>query len=116
VDEIVSIYEQPNELTGQDLEFMEKYRQELGRIFCRRCEYCQPCPNGVMITSAMGYRIVARRMSPQVSVEFLKIPMESTQFCDGCGVCMERCPYNLNIPEILKKNYDLFEAHRAKSF
>jgi uncharacterized protein len=114
VDEIVSIYDCPNEVTGEDLERMEKYRQELGRVFCRRCEYCQPCPNGVVITAAMGYPIVASRMSPQVSVVFLKIPMESIQNCTECGVCIEKCPYELPIPELLKKNYDLFEAHRAQ--
>ena len=114
VDEIVSIYDCPNEVTGEDLERMEKYRQELGRVFCRRCEYCQPCPNGVVITPAMGYPIVASRMSPEVSVEFLKIPMQSIEKCTECGICIERCPYELPIPELLKKNYDLFEAHRAQ--
>lgn len=114
VDEIVSIYDRQNEITDEDWESMEKYRQELGRKFCRRCEYCQPCPNGVIITPAMGYPIVASRMSPEVSVEFLKIPMESVQNCTECGTCIERCPYELPIPELLKKNYDLFEAHRAQ--
>ena len=114
VDEIVSIYDCPNEVTGEDLERMEKYRQELGRKFCRRCEYCQPCPNGVIVTAAMSYPIVASRMSPAISVEFLKIPMQSIEKCTECGVCIERCPYELPIPELLKKNYDLFEAHRAQ--
>lgn len=114
VDEIVSIYERQNEITDKDLESMEKYRQELGRKFCRRCEYCQPCPNGVFVTAAMSYPIVARRMSPAISVEFLKIPMQSIEKCTECGICMERCPYELPIPELLKKNYDLFEAHRAQ--
>lgn len=113
IDEIIFIYNSPNEVTDQDLEKMEEYRQELGRVFCRRCEYCQPCPEGVMITPAMGYPIVASRMSPQVSVEFLKIPMESTLKCTECGACIERCPYELPIPDLLKKNYDLFEAHRT---
>jgi hypothetical protein len=115
VDEIVSIYENKNEITENDLGLMDKYRQELGKVFCRRCEYCQPCPNGVIITPAMGYSIVASRMSPKVSVEFLKVPMESTKLCDECGVCIERCPYDLPIPDLLKKNYDLFEAHRSQA-
>jgi uncharacterized protein len=114
VDEIVSIYEYPNEITDKDLERMDKYRLELGREFCRRCEYCQPCPNGVIITPAMGYPLVASRMSPAISVEFLKIPMESIQNCTECRICIERCPYELPIPELLKKNYDLFEAHRTQ--
>jgi hypothetical protein len=114
VDEIVAIYESPNIANDQDEENMNKYRLELGRKFCRRCEYCQPCPQGVIITPAMGYPIVAKRMSGEVSVQFLKVPMESTLKCTECGECTERCPYELPIPEILKKNYDLFEAHRAQ--
>jgi hypothetical protein len=115
VDEIVSLYDTPNVVNSQDLATMDKYRQELGRVFCHRCEYCQPCPQGVIITPAMGYPIVASRMSPRVSVEFLKVPMESTLKCTQCEECVERCPYELPIPEILKKNYDLFEAHRAEA-
>jgi len=80
---------------------------------CRRCEYCQPCPAGVMITVAMGYRIVAARMSPAVSVEFCRQAMESVKLCDECGVCLERCPYELPIQDMLKRNYDLYEKHVA---
>lgn len=112
VDQVVALYEQPNRVTEADLALMDQYRAELGRQFCRRCEYCQPCPNGVMITPAMGYPIVARRMSPAVAVNFARIPMQTVPQCEDCGACMERCPYELPIPEILKKNYDLFERQR----
>jgi uncharacterized protein len=115
VDEISSLYGKPNVFSDQDRESIAKYRVELGRQFCRRCEYCQPCPHGVIITPAMGYPIVASRMSPAVSVQFLKAPMESTLKCIGCEECVEKCPYELPIPEILKKNYDLYEAHRAEA-
>jgi uncharacterized protein len=115
VVEISSLYGKPNIINDRDRESINKYRLELGRQFCRRCEYCQPCPHGVIITPAMGYPIVASRMSPAVSVQFLKAPMESTLNCIECEECVEKCPYDLPIPEILKRNYDLFEAHRAES-
>ena len=111
VDQVVSIYEQPNELRDEDLAAMDGYRAELGRQFCRRCEYCQPCPNGVMITSAMGYKIVASRMSPAVSTQFSKQVMETVPACVDCGECVSRCPYELPIPEMLKKNYNLYQEH-----
>ncbi|MEA5115238.1 MAG: aldo/keto reductase [Geobacteraceae bacterium] len=111
VDQVLSFYAQPNVISKQDLEAMENYRNELGKIFCRRCEYCQPCPHGVMITPAMGYPIVARRMSPPVAVEFCRKVMESVPLCIECGDCIERCPYELKIPEILKANYALYEEH-----
>jgi uncharacterized protein len=111
VEEILSIYAEPNTVTGADLERMQQYRDELGKRFCRRCEYCQPCPKGVMITPAMGYPIVARRMSPSVAVEFCKRPIESVLQCTECGACVKRCPYDLQIPRILKENYALYRGH-----
>lgn len=112
VDQVMDLFEQPNMVTTEDLAQMDRYLKEVGRQFCRRCEYCQPCPNGVMITPAMGYPILARRMSPAVAVHFARIPMESVPKCEECNTCKERCPYELPIPEILKKNYDLFEQQR----
>ena len=114
VDEVISLYQRPNIVTGKDRQSMKKYRMELGKQFCRRCEYCQPCPQGVMITTAMGYKIVASRMSPAVSVEFCRLSMESVKQCTECGECLERCPYKLPIQEMLKANYDLYEQHRAE--
>jgi uncharacterized protein len=113
VDQITSFYQGPYVLTGTDHELMEKYRQELGKRFCRRCEYCQPCPNGVMITMAMGYKILASRMSPAVAVDFARVAMESVKECTECEVCLERCPYELPIHDMLKANYDLYEQHLA---
>jgi len=111
VDEIISLYSEDNVINDQDLEIMEGFRTELGKRFCRRCEYCQPCPQGVMITPAMGYPIVASRMSPAVAVEFCKNAMESVRLCTSCGACIERCPYELRVTDILKANYALYEKH-----
>jgi hypothetical protein len=114
VDQVAAFYEVPNRVARKDLDLMERYRKELGKEFCRRCEYCQPCPNGVMITMAMGYRVIALRMSPSVAVGFSRVPMESTLKCDNCGACIEKCPYELPIPDILKTYYDLYERHRKE--
>ena len=115
VDQVASFYEKANEVSKKDLERMEGYRVELGKQFCRRCEYCQPCPSGVMITPAMGYRVIASRMSAAIAVEFSRLPMESVLKCDRCGACMEHCPYDLPIPDMLKAHYDLYEQHRRET-
>jgi len=101
------LYQGDNCRSDRDISLIDKNRKELGKQFRRRCEYCQPCPNGVMITPAMAYKIIASRMSPAVSVEFSRAAMESVKLCDDCGACIERCPYELPIPEILKSSYDL---------
>lgn len=58
VDEILGLYGETNVVTDADLALMDKYRAELGQQFCRRCQYCMPCPHGVTITPAMGYQVV----------------------------------------------------------
>ena len=111
MDQVTSFYEKDNEVSRADLDLMDRYRAELGRQFCRRCEYCQPCPNGVMITLAMAYRVIASRMSPAVAVTFARIPMESVLKCNACGACLEKCPYQLPIPDMLQAHYRLYEEH-----
>lgn len=111
IDEVLGFYNQPNVITAEDLAAMNVYRQEVGKQFCRRCEYCQPCPHGVAITPAMGYPIVARRMSPAVSAKFAKMAMDTVPNCVECGVCLSRCPYDLPIPKILKRNHELYTSH-----
>ena len=32
--------------------------------------------------------------------------MKKIENCLNCGECKKRCPYELNTPELLKKNYE----------
>ena len=50
-------------------------------------------------------------MSPAVTVDFCKKPMESVLLCGECGACLEHCPYELPITDILKVNYALYQKH-----
>lgn len=111
VDEIVDLYAKPNTVGPEDIAAMERLQAELGKRFCRRCEYCLPCPQGVMINAAMIYPLAASRMSPAVAAQFSKVPMESVTKCIECGLCMTRCPYELPITDLLKEYYALYQQH-----
>jgi hypothetical protein len=111
VDEVLDIYERENLITPEDRAEMARYRQELGDTFCRRCEYCQPCPQGVMVTPAMLYGIVAHRMGPNQAAKFAAKIMESVQNCLECRECEARCPYGLPIPETIHHHLALYEEH-----
>ncbi len=115
VDEVVDLYQTGNVVTPEDLAAMERYRDELGDRFCRRCEYCQPCPQGVIITPAMLYAIVAHRMGPAKAAGFSAKFMETVRNCEECGECVDRCPYNLPIPEMLKEYLALYDKHRQEA-
>jgi hypothetical protein len=114
-DEVVGFYNMPNLVTDQDNALMDEYRNRLGKAFCRRCEYCQPCPKEVRITMAMGYQIFVSRMGPKVAADFARIPMESVARCEECGECVKLCPYDLPIPEILKQNYASYIKDREEN-
>jgi uncharacterized protein len=111
VDEIVDLYQTENTVSPDDLAAMENYRTELGQRFCRRCEYCQPCPQGVMVNAAMIYPVIAHRMSPRVAAEFSAKAMESVRNCIECGECSEKCPYDLPIPEMIREHLAMYEDH-----
>lgn len=113
IDEVVDFYEKENQVTAKDVKEIARYKEDLGKEFCRRCEYCQPCPQGVMITPAMLYKVVAIRMSPKIAVPFSGRAVESVKNCVECGQCEERCPYKLPITQILKNHYNLYQEHKA---
>jgi predicted aldo/keto reductase-like oxidoreductase len=115
VDEVVDIYDSENVVSPNDLAVMEQVRTELGQRFCRRCEYCQPCPQGVKINAAMMYPVIVHRMSPAMAVQFSAEAMETVRDCVECGECSERCPYGLPIPEMLKEHLLMYEEHLAGS-
>ena len=113
VDEVADLYGQEHRAAPEDLAVMEERRKAVGERFCRRCEYCQPCPQGVMITPAMIYPVIVHRMSAAIASAFSTKAMESVRNCIECGECLERCPYGLPIPEMLKEHLAMWEQHRA---
>ena len=64
-----------------------------------------------MITPAMNYPIIARRMSGAKAAGFAVKAMESVRNCTECGECVKRCPYGLPIPEMIRKHLALYEQH-----
>jgi hypothetical protein len=111
VDEIADLYEDEREFSAADEARAEAFRAELGSRFCRRCGYCQPCPNGVSITNAMMYGVLAKRLSPAKAVKFARESMESVRQCIACGECLDRCPYGLPIPDMLTELLEMYERH-----
>ena len=112
--EIVAIYERPPELTPAEREEMERIRQELGPVYCRRCDYCQPCPAGIPISSVMNTASALKRMPPEriFSAQWQKANYEPVAACQDCGNCEERCPYHLPIRRRLTEMAALYEAAR----
>ena len=97
-------------LTDEENAKIEKIRNTLGTEFCRRCNYCAPCTVGINISAVFlfdGY--LTRYGLGDWATERYNSMGKKASDCIGCGVCEERCPYNLPIREMLKKAAERFD-------
>ncbi|MBU2548216.1 MAG: aldo/keto reductase [Proteobacteria bacterium] len=113
-DEIIDLYESPRPLSRADMDEIEALRASLGKRFCHRCGYCLPCDNGVRIVEIMGFRSMSRRLDPKMALLMTREAIATVDECTECGECLERCPYSLPIPELIRENQAAFQEFAAR--
>jgi len=90
--------------------FVEGERSELMGEFCRGCGYCMPCPMGIQINNCARMSLMLRRapsanwLNDHWQAEMAKIPS-----CLHCNRCVKHCPYELDTPSLLEKNYEDYQ-------
>lgn len=109
------IFTKGSSLTKEDKERIEAIRKKLDRQFCRRCNYCQPCTEGIRIPWVAGLKSIIKRLGPNVDKqEGLKDLIEEARNCSECGECVARCPYQLPIPDMIKENLDWYDRLKSQ--
>ena len=107
LDEWLSFFNEEVEMDETSSAIIEKDRRELSGEFCRSCGYCMPCTMGIMIRNcARMIQMIRRSPSAKFLTPEWQAEMEKIDSCIECGVCMTRCPYELHIPELLRKNLE----------
>ena len=107
LDEWLSYMEETPEMDEEITAFIENEKQELAGDFCRGCGYCMPCPAGITINQCARMSLMLRRApSANWLSEHWQKEMEKIEGCLHCNKCMSHCPYELNTPELLKKNLE----------
>lgn len=107
LEEWLAFMEETPAMTEELRTYIEKEQKELTGEFCRGCGYCMPCPAGIMINQCARMSLMLRRapskawLTPEMQAEMKKI-----EGCLHCNQCMSKCPYELNTPELLQKNYE----------
>lgn len=111
LDEFISYNDNPPALTEERLAYIEKERKELAGEFCRGCGYCLPCPAGIEIFTCARMSLLLRR-SPTAGhlSEKSQAMMKRIESCINCGACKSRCPYGLDTPNLLKRNYEDYKT------
>ena len=94
-------------LDGEIQAYIERERAELAGDFCRGCGYCMPCPADIMINQCARMSLMLRR-APSAGwlSDNMQAEMKKIENCLNCGKCRTKCPYELNTPELLKKNLE----------
>ena len=109
LDEFISYQNNPPKMTEERWAKVKKDKEELSGDFCRGCGYCLPCPAGIFIPDCARMSLYLRRapLSVYLNDEY-KAKMEKVKGCLHCGQCKKKCPYGLDTPTLLQKNYEDF--------
>lgn len=95
-----------DELTVKEEEYLQQRREELGNQFCRRCQYCLPCPEEIKIPVVLRVESFFNRMPVADLKEGPYETFLKAEDCTECMECVAKCPYDLPIPELLKENLE----------
>ncbi|MCL2571288.1 MAG: aldo/keto reductase [Defluviitaleaceae bacterium] len=103
LEEFLSYEEDPPRLDDQLQKVIDQDRSKLLGSFCRACGYCLPCPANIPIPMAARMEFLMGRMiRDQFLSEDWQKNMSNIDKCIKCGKCAAKCPYELNVPELLK--------------
>lgn len=129
---------EPNSLTAEELHTISELRKiydTYDLVPCTSCRYCLPCPNGVAIPwifrllNELGYWGERRRdllisfynRCAKTREDFEKRLSEEEEvegaacLCTQCGECLEKCPQQIDIPDVMEKVNGVFEEGKEIS-
>ena len=103
-DENWTIFQEDEPLTAAESAEIARLQKEYDRSFCRRCDYCQPCPQRIPIQLIMGLPQMVKRMGSVFASSPFARGVEAARTCTSCGQCEKRCPYKLPVPKLIREN------------
>jgi len=101
-------------LTLEETARLQKEKDRLGDHFCRRCEYCMPCPQGLPISFLhvlKNYYFLYDLKD--WAWDRINALAKTYKDCAACGQCVQKCPYHLNMPEIFHKTWEKMLADKS---
>ena len=127
-----------NSLIKDELKTISKLRKTYDKydlVPCTSCRYCLPCPNGVSITwifrllNELGYWGEERKdrllffydrmaKTPEELEKRLLKEEEvegAASLCIQCGECLEKCPQQIDIPDMMERVNGIFKEGKDVS-
>jgi len=78
---------------------------------CVYCNHCLPCPADIDVGATLRMLVTGQQgMSDPLRASYDALPARASA-CIECGLCMERCPFGVDVVARMNEAADLFEAH-----
>jgi uncharacterized protein len=111
IEEIAAYYQGSQTMSAAEKKEMEEIRESLGKNFCHRCDYCQPCTTGIPISMIMTADSFYKRLPPERFFgDMISGAMKKAVNCSECGECEPRCPYHLPIRNRMKEQVQWYNG------
>jgi predicted aldo/keto reductase-like oxidoreductase len=115
VAENVAALDDLSPLNAAETARLQKEKDRLGDRFCRRCEYCLPCPQGLPIPFLHVLRHYYFLYDlKDWALERLAGLAKTYADCAACGECVAKCPYHLDMPAIFRETRERIAADRDR--
>lgn len=76
---------------------------------CVYCNHCLPCPSEIDIGEVTRLLDIAEfPVTEEVKTKYTNLQFKASQ-CTKCGVCVDRCPFEVDIVSNMEKAVDLLE-------
>jgi predicted aldo/keto reductase-like oxidoreductase len=98
----------------QLIDEVKKTYLERIQVNCTDCKYCMPCPHGVNIPRTLRFYNEAHMFDDfetptQAYLDSVDEDNRAHQ-CIDCGICLDKCPQKIQIPDFLKKAEGLYKG------
>jgi len=91
-------------LTAEERSILQAEAEVIGPNFCRRCGYCMPCAVGIDIPTMFIFHLqyTCYGLKDAIPNRYAGLSVKASD-CIDCGVCEQRCPYDLPIRKRMKQ-------------
>lgn len=116
LNDFISYSSNPPILDENLLGVIDHDRKILSGGFCRGCGYCLPCPADIDIPNCARMSLLLRRAPTEIYLnEFWQANMARIDDCTECNQCLDKCPYGLDTPALLKDNWKDYQQVTEKT-
>ena len=104
------------DLTRSDTRFLRALDKALGAADLSKCFQCGVCTASCPVVAVTDLFLGPKAVGPQAQ-RFrhprLPLPVDSVEWCSGCGTCSQVCPHGVAVAELnIQTKARLAEEHR----